>query len=85
MNSRGPKLFSKVATRDINFGIFIKIPQKVELDLPSISRRPSKKKSEFIFLCLVLPSNLAQKDDLEGKTGQRKMNSEKIFDGRRDI
>ena len=31
MNSRGPKLFSKVATRDINFGILKKIPQKVEL------------------------------------------------------
>ena len=25
---------SKVATRGINFGILIKIPQKVELDLP---------------------------------------------------
>ena len=27
-------LNSKVATRDINSGILIKIPQKVELDLP---------------------------------------------------
>ena len=28
------RLFNTVATRDINFGILIKIPQKVELDLP---------------------------------------------------
>ena len=27
-------LHTKVATQDINFGILIKIPQKVELDLP---------------------------------------------------
>ena len=29
-----PRLFTTVATRGINFGILIKIPQKVELDLP---------------------------------------------------
>ena len=28
------RLLSKVATRGINFGILIKIPQNVELDLP---------------------------------------------------
>ena len=28
------RVYIKVATRDINFGILIKIPQKVELDLP---------------------------------------------------
>ena len=78
-------MYNTVATRDINFGILIKIPQKVELDLPQILRQTSKKNLEFIFLCLVLPSKMAQKDDLEGKTRQRKMNSKIVFDGRRDI
>ena len=46
-----------VATRDINLRMLIKIPQKVELDLPQIFWQPSrKKKSELIFLCLLLPS-----------------------------
>ena len=78
-------MYTKVATRDINFGILIKIPHKVELDLPQISRRPSKNKSEFIFLCLVSPSKLSFWANLEGKTRQRKMNSGFFFDGRRDI
>ena len=29
-----PKVGTKVATRDINFGILIKVPQKVDLKIP---------------------------------------------------
>ena len=47
---------SKVATRDINFGISIKVPQKVDLKI-----------SGLIFLCLFLPSKWAQKDNLDRK------------------
>ena len=34
MHNVWKRVYIKVATRDINFGIVIKIPQKVELDLP---------------------------------------------------
>ena len=62
------------ATRDINFGISIKVPQKVDLKIPQILRKLLKKISGLIFLCLFLPSKWAQNDNLEGKKRQRKMN-----------
>ena len=47
-----------MATQDINFGILINKPQKVELDSPQMLLCQSKTISEITFLCLYLPSNL---------------------------
>ena len=51
-----PRVTSKVATRDINFGILIKVLQKVDLKIPYILKKLSKEILGFIFLCLFFPS-----------------------------
>ena len=72
-------MYSKVATPDINFGISIKVPQKVDLKIPYILKKISEEILGFIFLCLFLPSKLLFWAHLEGKKRQRKINPEIFF------
>ena len=74
-----PGLLFKVATQDINFGISIKVPQKVDLKIPYILKKLSEEILGFIFLCLFLPSKLSFWAHLEGKKRQRKINPEIFF------
>ena len=59
-----------VATRGINFGILIKIPQNVELDLPlgwpGGEVKVTRKKNKIVFLPLMALGNESPKEFLFG-------------------